>query len=370
MKKLLLIIILAFVGYISYLYFFRPTAIVPYPYVIKLTRDANMELANKANVVILGDRMAMRLNRYLPAITETTSRNLQRPLNIVNLARENEGLHRSLTKLKLLKNNPGLVIYHGSSEEFFEKRFVVQDRDTIFHNFNLYKDDRYLSLLMTFPLLSKFIYKGLNVYHLNDFIKPNKTEYPAMQKQVQMEIEYKLYQQELKDLVTYCKERAIPLLMIITPLNLQIPPRKVCQNAISGTILQEQEDIQLLLNDGDAKSAYTKAKTLLEAAPGNALSYHLLGRITSKLGRFSESRAYLENSTAFDCDTWRGSVVFNNMIRRMAEKNELPMIDFDDLVNQNYGNNVLFLDEIFPQEIYYEQLVSLLQKSIIKALKI
>lgn len=367
MKKLLIGFILVFAGYFSYLYLERPTAIIPYPYQLKLSRPV---LSSTPNVVILGDRMAQRLERYIPTLTENTSKNLQRPLNILSLAGEHEGLHRSLAKLKMINPAPGLVIYHGATEEYFEKRFVIQDRDTIFHNFKTYKDERYLSLLMTFPILSKFIYRGTNIYHLGDKIKANTTEYPAPQKLVQMEIEQKLYEQELNELVVYCRERGIPLMMITTPLNLQVGPKKVCPNAISATLLNEQEDIQLLLNDGDAKSAYAKAKTLLEAAPGNALSYHLLGQVLAKLGRFKEARVYLENSTAFDCETWRGNVLFNNMQRRLAEKNELPLIDFDDLVNQNYGKNILFLDELFPQELYYEQLMEIIQRSIIKSLKI
>ena len=185
-----------------------------------------------------------------------------------------------------------------------------------------------------------------------------------------MEIGMKLFQQELSDLVDFCKERGIPLLVITSPLNLQVEPKKVCINSISSTLLKEQEDIRAYLAAGDTKTAYAKGKALLEAAPGNALTYHLMGKISTALGRYKEARTYLENSSAFDCETWRGNVVFNNMMRRIAEKNELPLIDFDDMVNQNYGENILFLDDYYPQEIYYESLVPVLQRSIIKSLKI
>lgn len=370
MKKTLLVILVGLVGYIFFLYKQRPTTITPYPYTIDSSTDQKLQLANKANILLVGDRMAMRLERYLPNLTEATSKNLKMPLNIVNWSSEHEGLHRTLHKIKLLNQKPGLIIYHGSTEEFYEKRFFVQDKAAINKNFDLYHDERVLSLLMTFPVLSKFIYRGVNTYRLKDQIKANSTEYPAPEKQSQMEIAFKLYQHELNDLIEYCKERGIPLLIITSPLNLSIGPKKVCTNSISATLLKEQEEISAYLAAGESKTAYAKAKVLLETAPGNAQNHFLMGKIAETLGRTSEARAHLENSTAFDCESWRGNVVFNNMLRKAAEKNELGLIDFDDMVNQNFGQNILFMDEVYPQELFYELLIQQLQRFIIKTLKV
>lgn len=365
MKKILFILILGAAGYLYYLYKYTPSSVSPYPYLFANQSIEGIDEANESHVLIIGDRMGVRLNNYIPDITEHTSKGLKTPLRIVNWSREHEGLHRTLRKLKKLSSFPKLIIYHGASEEFYEKRFTTKDQKTLIHNFRIFADDRKLSLIMTFPFLSKFIYRKMNYYHLSNDIKENKTIYPAPIKQVQMQMGYRLYKRELLDLITLVKEKGSMLALMTTPINLEIDVKEVCKNSISTSISREQNEINRYLMDGDAKSAYVKAAALLPNTPGNATSYALVGKSLSKMGRFQEARENLENATAFDCKTWRSSIVFNNIIRKVAKQDEVLLVDFDDSVNRSYGKNVTFLDDLYPQEIFYEELVRNIKKMVI-----
>ncbi len=370
MKKIFVLLLIGAIGYVAFIYKFKPETIVPYPYIITQKIWEGSDSAASANVLILGDRMGLRLNRYINSLTQNTSKNLKKPLSIVNWSAEHEGIHRTVAKLKSLKSPPQLIFYHGASEEFFEKRFLTSDQKVIAENFKLYDDDEMLSLIMTFPILSKVIYKALSYYRLGSNIMEDKTKYPEKHKQIQMEMMYQFYIHELRELIRYSREKGSILVLMTTPLNLKIEPKRVCENSISSSLLREQDEIELLINDGDAKSAYIKAKALIQHTIGNARTYRLVAQSLMKLGRFSEAKTYFENSTAFDCATWRGNVVFNNIIRKAAEKHDLRLVDFDDLVNKNLGSNVLFMDEIYPQELYYEQLVQTIENTIISTLKI
>ena len=63
------------------------------------------------------------------------------------------------------------------------------------------------------------------------------------------------------------------------------------------------------------KSAYSVSKRLAEKSIGNAYSFYLHGMVSLKLQKFKEARETLVKAEAFDCRRWRGSNIFNNIIR-------------------------------------------------------
>ena len=75
--------------------------------------------------------MGHNLNAYLPSLIKDISSNLAEVIKVFNWSRKNEGMHRTLSKIKSLKNLPEIIIYHGGSEEFFEKTFFIKDKKTI-----------------------------------------------------------------------------------------------------------------------------------------------------------------------------------------------------------------------------------------------
>jgi tetratricopeptide (TPR) repeat protein len=103
-----------------------------------------------------------------------------------------------------------------------------------------------------------------------------------------------------------------------------------------------------------------------QKAIGNAKTYYLLGQSLKQLGLFKDAKVILYKAQAYDCSLWRGNIIFNKVLITEAERNAIDVIDFNAIVNSNFGKNILFEDEIFPQAIYYEELT----KEIIKKVKI
>jgi hypothetical protein len=61
-------------------------------------------------------------------------------LKVKILAEKGEGLHRTLHRLKMLKALPPIIIYHGGSEELFEKSFLSSEYSAIMENIKIYED--------------------------------------------------------------------------------------------------------------------------------------------------------------------------------------------------------------------------------------
>ena len=130
--KILLILLITVGGHLGYHIAQKPTNIFPYPYILDKTEINDLKAASEANVLIIGDRMALNLHEVMQNLTRQASPGFSEPLEIYNWGKKNEGLHRSLKKLQTLKKIPELVIYHGASEEYFEKKGGVEEKE----NFN------------------------------------------------------------------------------------------------------------------------------------------------------------------------------------------------------------------------------------------
>ncbi|MBT3584461.1 MAG: hypothetical protein HN509_06125 [Halobacteriovoraceae bacterium] len=359
--------LLGLIGYGSFIMLTVPGQIEPLPYTLKIASLHGATDANQANVLIVGDRMGLALKRLIPKIVKDLSGDLMEPLKIFNWSEEGEGLHRTLHKLRSLSKLPSLIIYHGASQEFFEKKFLVQERKKILDNIRKFEDEKFASLLISFPLLSRFLYKKVTYIPISKKIQ-NKTVYPSFAKQWQMELAFKLYEIEMKTMMEYIKGNDSRLITITTPINLEIMPRAVCDNSETNTILIEQRDLEQLIKKGKSKQAYGPLKELAIKTVGNARSYHLYGLAALKLGRFKEARLNLHKAAALDCKTWRGNAVFNIIMRKEAKYQGQSLIDFDQLINQQLGQNVLFKDEIFPQNLFYDELREVLKLEIKKYL--
>ena len=129
--KFLTLIILVISSYIYYIISTKPTMITPYPYTFSYTHSQHDEIQN-SQILILGDRQGKHLDAFLPELTKEVSVNLRKPIKIFNWSSNGDGLHRSLEKLKSLKKIPPLVVVYGTSQEFYEKKFNINDHKTIF----------------------------------------------------------------------------------------------------------------------------------------------------------------------------------------------------------------------------------------------
>ncbi|CBW26327.1 putative exported protein [Halobacteriovorax marinus SJ] len=346
----------------------KPTTIYPFPYIVDGAqyKSADLKEIRSSDILIVGDRMGEYLEKYIPAVNETLSKNLRNKLNIYNWSAANEGLHRTIKKLRVLKKLPPIVIYVGGSEEFFENRVITADKDVYDYNMKIFKDDRFSSLLMTVPQVSKIIYKKPTKYfYLDHTIKPFAKASGAKVSQTRAELIYNYYMIELEELASLAREKGSTFIYITPPVNLEIPPRIVCDNAVSSTILDEQSDIKKLIESGRSKEASARSKKLLSKSIGNAQTYYLMARAQLNQGILKEAKKNFQMAATFDCGNWRSNAVFNKLIQNNAKKNGIKLIDFANIVESGLGRNITFVDEHYPQTIYYEKL----QKEIILAIK-
>jgi len=366
-KLIFLTILTIFVVLVAYKYKITPTQIIPYPYLMNVKNIEGSIEASRANVLIIGDRMGVALEKYIPELVKDTSAELKDPLNIYNWSRANEGIHRSIDKLKKLEALPSVIIYHGASEEFYEKKFYISQKNKILENMRRYEDDAILTLIMTAPFLSKYLYTPIKFLVLGDYPKQDSLTYTGVQRQNRLELGFKIFQKEVFELIQLAKSKDSKLIIMTTPLNLESEPRSVCDNAKTQTMDDYQKDIERMLDTGNKKKAYIKAKELSKISLTNAKSHYLHGKAALELGRFKEAREQLTLAAAYDCTQWRINVVFNKILTTIAKKNNVEVVDFDTLVNQNLGRDTLFLDPIYPQVIYYQRALKEIKKLIRKS---
>jgi hypothetical protein len=364
-RKVIILIFLLSFGYGLKLFLTNPTQLTPYPYYFEERTWSGSQLAENAHILIIGDRMGAELNPYTQTLVEKVRQNITSPIRVYNWSRNNEGLHRTLAKMKSLKKIPLVVIYHGGSQEFNEKKFDILDYEKIKKNFKKSKDQNLNILLLKFPWISRFIFPLSKYQTLNEY-KEDLRDFKAFQKQKQIEIEYLLYEHELKDLIDFVYSKDSHLYLLTTPLNLDVGPKEPCQNATNQDFNTELDKIEKTFNDGKTKEALKKLKTFRENTIGNARANYLFGKISLSLGNFEIGEKALYLATAWDCSTWRSSIVFNKIIKNLGYEFDTPVIDFNKMINLKYKEEINFDDEIFPKEEFYHQLIDHISKNIIK----
>lgn len=354
-------------------YFDKKTLITPFPYVFndnaKLALEKEKTEAENAKILIVGDRMGEALSKYTPELIDELAKSLKNPPKIYNWSRPHEGLHRTLYKLKSMKTFPSIIIYHGASSELFEKTFAVTDKEAIFQNFALYDNERIISLIITFPKLSRIIYKKMHYMDLGA-IKEYQNRLPGPLKMVEKEISFKLFDYQLRELIDLVKEKKSHLILITTPLNLEVLPHEICSHATSNDTIELQQEIEKLLKIGHFKHAYTKALELSNETYSNAQSFYLLGQASLALGDLALARESFQKATVFDCSNWRGNAVYNSLMKSEAKKRQVTLIDFDQYMSSALSKDGLFMDDLFPQNIFYQTMIAELKESLKKILSV
>ena len=351
-------LVLALVA-ISVKYYLSPVRIIPYPYDISFKPSSELskeiELAQKAKVLIVGDRMGIELNKNLKDLETKVQETLKTNIHFYNWSKENESLARTIYKLKSLKKIPSIVIYHGASSEFYEKKFNLSDRSTVFTNFKNYDNDKILSLLITFPELSRIIYLNDSQVSLKEKITKNNIVLAEGEKVLAKDLTYKLFQYEMREMTEILKANNSTLIIITPPINYELPPNEVCQEVSTNSIIEIHQEANELLKNGDAKGAYALIKELSNEVVGNADTQHLLGQTALKMGNFEEARNALAMAVSFDCKPDRGDPVFNEIMKNEGKKTLAFIIDFDLMGKSLIGGEPFFLNDVFPHNLYYEK---------------
>lgn len=375
-KKILATLVIGIVAISTYIYWdysLNRELLIPYPYSLtpafdkKFETDNAIEIkeASDAKILIVGDQMGQSLNAHSEMITNQFKDAVTTPPNIYNWSRPKEGLFRTLYKLKKLKKMPPVVIYFGASSELQEKKFEITDRRKILNNFNTYDDEKLISLIITFPWLSKIFYKSVEYLDLDEF---NEYEnlLSADEKLLEKELTFKIFEYEVKELIDTVKDKKSSLILVTTPLNLTVEPKEICANSSSDDIVELQQEIEADIKLGSYKIAYPKALELASLTPSNARSFYLLGIAALRLGDLKVARENLYKATVFDCANWRGNAVYNAILKKLAKTKFVHLIDFDQFMSSQLLKDGLFNDELTPQNLFYQFMVdelgSLLKK--------
>lgn len=363
-----LLAVLSLVGFVGHKLMTMPSQSIPYPYVFESVPKP--QIPELSNVVLLGDRMGVKLSAYIPLLEESISKGLNKGIKITNLTSQNEGLHRTLIKLKNLKPFPKVVLFHGGSEEYLEKKFETKETEKILHNFKLYQKDSVQTALLFSQETSKFIYTPVERVKLTPEFKPSYDHYSDQDLLARQEVMFKIYEKEFQELVEFTKAHDSILVIISTPLNLDIPPKRPCELADYSDFQTKKEELANLKKAGDLKSAYN---LLVEQAPrnqGNADYFFELGQVLKDMNQKDEGALEVEKSMAFDCKLWRGGEIYNVIQKRAAAKAEVFYFDFSQMLKDQWGNNLTFFDELYPQDLYYQKAINVLGSMLKKYFKI
>ena len=358
-------LILVGAGVLLSSYLALPESFVPYPYRFESFEPEGLSEAAASDILILGDRMGERLSYY------TSPWKDQRQWKVYNWSETGAGLHRAINKLRILSRLPPIVIYHGGVDEFYEKKFHPgRDYAGIRRNLITYHRNKKSVWAVQFPRLAAFfLYPSSPTLLLPAEPLFNADEYTAFEKQKQMELVYHFYRLEFSELLSLFEGQESTLILVPPPLNLDRAPGRVCDNAVTRIGTARQKQLQGLLERGEPERAVVLAEKLIRDFPGNALSLYLRGQSYKKMGKFRNAKASLYRAGLYDCDTSRGSVIFNKTMLSLAEKEKLTIIDFNSIVNNDFGEEGLFVENLYPRKAHYRELISLLEREILATLK-
>lgn len=372
MKKILLLLIITPIAigsfYLYQRYHRNQTQIAPYPYVI--SKEVAKTSSIEAPIVIIGDRMGSRLGKFSNMLSRKISENLSKPVSVVSIATDGEGVHRTLAKVKALPRLPLFLIYLGGSEETIESKFSSRDIPRILKNIELYENEAIQTLLMIFPVLSRFLYHNVNLVKLSKTINNDNNTYSNMVIQKRNEIEFKLYEYHLSELFKYSREHNSILMAISGPINLDVAPKKSCSLSINESGQEKLQQTLKLIRQEDFKSAYNLSKELILLAPSNAQVQFIHGKICKQLGKTAEAIKHLRYSIAFDCENWRPSPVFNAILKKVAREEQVLFYDFDRYLQDNWRKNITFEDDLYPQNFYMEKMINIIAAKVRRVLKL
>lgn len=368
MKKIFILILFIIVAIPLYLGFYlskRQTLIYPSTYLFTSTPFPRADEAQSAHFLILGDKMALSLEEEKSLLLEKISHGLSKPITLFNWGTKDEGIHRTREKLTRLPKLPPVILYYGGSDEFVEPRINLNDYEKIKENLSTYNNSEMLTLITIYPPLSKILYKPQTIFKLS----PDKINYKTIEtiditRQQEFELLYLFFEYELEEMAIFTKSKQSTLILATLPLNHQVGPKRVCSNSTNDNLDKILDDIEEKILQGNFKSTHQELVDITTQIEGNGRAHFLLSKTARALG--DTKRAYSEflKSTAYDCDQWRGNGVYNAIIRKVATKHNLPLIDFEKRIFFETSDESLFLSDLYPQKLFQHTFINEVVKEV------
>ncbi len=344
------------------------TQIVPYPF--NINQKLELDQKNYIPILIAGDRMATRLSSFIPELQEKLSKKFSKPLKVSSIATDGENIHRTFNKIKQLKRLPYIIIFLSNKDETYESIFKSNYTDRIRKNFELYENDYIRTMMMIFPWTSRLIFHPLDRITLGNKIVPDKNQYEDHTYQKRQGLSYKLYEAAFSELATYTKKRNSILIPITTPVNLRLEPDKICYGSFDEESYKVYKDLLELVENNNIKEANELAKELALTNPGNSKVRYLYAKVLAKLNQLQKSQSEYEFAVAMDCHNKRANPVYNQILKEVSSKHNIKYFDFHQMVTDQMYKNHTFIDETYPQDVYFEYLIEALANRIKVLLKL
>ncbi|MBY0516685.1 MAG: hypothetical protein K2P81_07250 [Bacteriovoracaceae bacterium] len=345
----------------------NPNGVIPSPYTFG---PMNEKIAVDAPLLIIGDRMAERMGLFKESLSLEISTGLSKPIKTAVLAADGFGIHRTIRQLENLDKWPKVLIYTGGSQEFVEDKFLLRQMPSIRRNFKRFYDDRWRTLMMLWPESARVVYDPIVRQVLPNEPKAREAEFTDEEYQARLELSLILFEIELNRLVELAKDHGVVLILMSSPVNLDISPKKTCEMTRTPESIKGLADVRELIRQKDYKAAYSMSRELSESNIGNAEIFFLHGQVSYRVGQRAEAIEALTKAAAFDCKPWRATAITNNIIEKVAQEQRVTFFDFAGLVENDWNNNTTFFDETYPQDLYYEKATKSLGIVLKKMLKL
>ena len=82
------------------------------------------------------------------------------------------------------------------------------------------------------------------------------------------------------------------------------------------------------------------------------------------------ARESFQKASVFDCSSWRGNAVYNAIMKSTAKKRQVTLIDFDQYMASALSKDGLFMDDLFPQNVFYQTMIGELKENLKKILSV
>ena len=335
---------------------------------VKLLSPRQLALAKESTLLIIGDRHGPYFAQYIPLLRSKISP-LFRNMEILNIAADRQGIHRTLKKLSELPQLPTLVLFLGGYDEFYEEKFDLIQYTALKKSFKSFQDHRKLLLMDLLPALSPLISHPLTPYYYNTKVAPQKAYSSAVEQQKNLELRFKMYEFEIQQLINRVAREKSSLILTTGPINRTAPPAQVCSNSTTEKLEQRLNSLGKKLERGQIKKAISELTKLQNNILGHARFYHLLGMAYYRQGEFKQARKNFAKANSFDCVPKATSHILNNIIRKKAKENSALLIDFDQMTAAHLGKNIIFDDGLFPKKEHYHLFVQQLAQTINRLIK-
>lgn len=354
------VLIITILGGLTYHYYETPLRSDPAPYIVRDSIYGADPVASSKDVLIAGDDLGVSLNPYISDLTLKLSEKLARPLAFYNISEKNESLYRTINKISKLEKLPKIIIlatgFSEMQEDIYPNSVKGISRNNL--NFKIYRNIYIQSALKLYPNLSKLFFLKEDLKLLNEEIKPiNYEKLSTKDFRSIFGKEVLLYQQRLEEFLRNMRTKGINVLIVTPPINIELNNLKVCKDTSDENIQKALKELESILDEGKTKEAQLLVNSLDKKIVANTKYHELKQKLYMSQGQVTKSYEQAILKLAFSCEVKSSHPVFTKILENTAINQNIDIVDFQQIVKENYMRNPLFITEKNAQEIYYTKLI-------------